>query len=160
MASTASGTSDTAFVSAIAQLHPASISGALVSVAFFLFLDAVLTTNREQLVRNQFTFVMALPFIISIIGFVVVNVTKPGDFHDITTQAAKARGFLFLGWVLLFTASVVALCQCSAYFVGMGTRDSVYPGAALVVVTCIMPVAAVALWWSKGTVSASEEFEW
>lgn len=152
--------SDSAVVAVVAQMHPASISGALVSIAVFLFLDSIWTANREQLVHDQFTFVMALPCIISAIGFVVVNVTKPGDFHDITTQAAKARGFLFLGWVLLFTASVISLAQCSAYFVGMGTRESVFPGIALVVVTCVMPVAAVALWWSKGTVSASEEFEW
>jgi hypothetical protein len=159
MVSSATG-GENSVVAFVAQLHPATISGALVSIALFLFLDAVWTANREQLVHDQFTFVMALPCIISSIGFAVVNVTKPGDFHDITTQAAKARGFLFLGWVLLFTSSIISLAQCSAYFVGMGTRESVFPGTALVVVTCVIPIAAVALWWSKGTVSASEEFEW
>lgn len=155
-----SGSTRDSVLATVAQLHPAMISGALVSIAFFLFVDAVLTSRREALEQDRFTFVMAMPCIVSVVGFVVVNVTKPGDFHDITTQAAKARGFLFFGWVLLSTASVLALAQCSVNFVGMGTREAVFPGVALVIVTCVIPIAAVALWWSKGTVSASEEFEW
>lgn len=141
-------------------VRPSAVSGALVAMCFFLFLDAVLIANKEVNPHDHFTFVLALPYIFSILGFVVVNATEPSQFHDITTDAAKSRGFLFAGWVLLLSASAASLVQCSAHFVGIGTRESVFPGIALVLVSALMPLAAVALWWSKGTVSPSEEFEW
>lgn len=143
-------------------VHPAVVAGSLSSVMLFLFVDAVIIGSREILSHDQFTFTMALPLIFSIMGLVTVNMTQPADFHEYTTEAAKSRGFLFAGWVMLLSATIIAWVQCVMNFVGEGTRLSVFPGVAMVSVTTVAPLATVALWWSKGVVAGgtSDELEW
>lgn len=130
------------------------------ALSVFFVIDAAITANREVDAKDHFTFFLAIPIVFSFIGFGVVNVTKPSDFHDITTEAAKARGFLFIGWVVLLGSSVLALCQCYTHFVGEGTREHPSVGVSLVIATGMLPLATVALWWSKGVVHSSDEFEW
>lgn len=144
----------------LASIPPSALSGALVSGSFFLFLDSILTANREENPADHFTFVMAIPFIFSVISFVVINFTEPSNFHELTGSAAKARAFLFFGWMTSLGASVGSLAVCGTHFVGEGTREHVSPAVSLVGASCLLPLAAVSLWWSKGTVSASEEYVW
>jgi hypothetical protein len=140
----------------LSRLHPAFVAGALFAVAWFIFADAAIVANSEPDPQNHFTFTMAIPSIFSFIAFVIINMTKPSNFHD---AHPRERGLLFCGWVLALSSSIGALGVCGARFVGGSTRVHSYPGVALVLHSCLISVAAVSLWWAKGD-AASDSLQW
>ena len=140
------------------KLHPAFVSGALFAAAWFTFADAAIVANSEPDPKNHFTFTMAIPSIFSFIAFVAINMTKPSNFND---ASPRERGLLFCGWVLALSSSVGAAGVCGAHFVGEGTRIHSFPGAALIIHTCLIAVAATALWWAKGEgVGFADDLQW
>jgi hypothetical protein len=142
----------------LTDLHPAFVSGFLFAVSWFIFADAAITANREPDPSNHFTFTMAIPGLFSFIAFVMINLTKPSNFHD---AEPRERGLLFLGWVLALSSSIGALGICGEHFVGTGgTRLRSYPGVAIVLHTCLMALGAVALWWAKGDGSSGSNLQW
>ena len=144
--------------SLVQRLHPAFVAGVLFSVAWFIFADAAIIANSEPDPKNHFTFTMAIPSIFSFIAFMTINLTKPSNFHD---ASPRERGLLFCGWVLALSSSVGAIGTCGAHFVGDGTRVHSFPGAALVIHSCLISAAAVALWWAKGEGgSFGDDLQW
>lgn len=132
------------------------VSGCLMSVATFLFFDALAICNQEMNPSDHFHFVLCIPFLFSLLGFALINFTRPGDVHvgGINERNPKTVGCLFAGWLTSFASSIGALWICGSHFTGVGTREHVVPGYELVFANCLIALSAVALWWSKGVEDA------
>lgn len=145
-------------VASLLPVHPAALAGVLVAVSFFMWLDGVLQCNKEANADLHFSFIMSTPAIFTTLGFIAINVTRPADLvHH--KNSGRAQGFLFFGWVLSLGSSIGALVICATHFVGDGYRESTFPGIAIVAHSFLLPLAAVALWWSKGDV-VQDDGEW
>ena len=145
----------------LSRAHPAAVAGASFAICCFLMLDAVLVANAEPLSENRFTFVLSIPFIFSVIGYAIMNLTSPAQVGDeLSSGSKRAKGIFFCGWFILFAASVGALAVCGKSYVGEGTRRRSSPGVCLVLASSLLPLSSVSLWWGKGTRVSSDELEW
>lgn len=130
-------------------------SGALVTISIFLFFDALIIAGREHDPHLHFTFVTSLPFMMSLLGFFVINFTTP---LRVASGATDALVLAFTGWMLLFASTSLALVQCYIHYVGV-PRLASSPGVCLVLQTCAMAMACTLI-WCRSHGATTEQTTW
>lgn len=150
-----------------------SLAGMLFAVAWFVLADGIILMRREEDAANRPTFVTFLPALTSLLGFIVVSMTSPQDVQEAKLAlegeqgvAASLQGvvrskplmFLCLGWFICLSSTVGAFCMVGVEFLGdNSTRFSSYPGIAIVLHSCYIPLVAVGMWYAKASDSSQDD---
>lgn len=130
-------------------------AGAAFGLAWLLFVDGVITLQKEANSADRFSFPVCIPVIISVIGLLLFLLISPQDIRE---ERRRAEVVLFVAWLSMFASSIGALTIVFLLFKGVRTRARASPGVELVLCTAIMPIAGALVWWSRSVDSDTEDW--
>ncbi|RNF18062.1 uncharacterized protein Tco025E_04616 [Trypanosoma conorhini] len=128
------------------QAPPAAVAGALFGLALMLLVDGIITAQSEANVTHHTSFILLMPAIFSLVGFLAMILVSP---VEVKNDVLRAKAVLFIGWILCFGSAVGALVLCKLKFTGLQERRRSVPGVALVGFTSLMPLTGSILWWGR-----------
>lgn len=127
------------------SMRPA-LAGALFTASVCLFSDGAITAGREAQQALHYTFLMVVPFVLTLVGYVLMMLTRPSSMKE--NKDAREAAIFVCSWMMMLSASIIALVLAYLHFVET-QRQFESPGVSLVLQTCCAALSAAIMWTSR-----------
>ncbi|KAI8390230.1 hypothetical protein BD560DRAFT_380333 [Blakeslea trispora] len=141
----------------------AYLSGGLLALGWWVFLDAVIYNASIPSPGDSMGFEDSIPGILATLGMMVINLIDKKNLqadspmYSGTGLIWKARLFLFIGFSLIASGLAGACCVLILKYLIQGNGDHTIYGVASVVQNALIMLSAAVLWVAQNT---QEEFEY